>query len=97
MSKFDQAKMLMKMRKLQKDLAKEIVRVEVGEGAVAVEMNGERKIKKVDIDPDSIDLEDIGQLENWVEEAVREALQKSQALAAERMQPMMGQLGNLGL
>jgi DNA-binding YbaB/EbfC family protein len=97
MSKFDQAKMLMKMRKLQKDLAKEIVRVEVGEGAVAVEMNGEMKIKKVDIDPDSIDLEDIGQLENWVEEAVREALQKSQALAAERMQPMMGQLGNLGL
>lgn len=97
MSKFDQAKMLMKMRKLQKDLAKEIVRVEVGEGAVAVEMNGEMKIKKVDIDPDSIDLEDIGQLENWVEEAVREALQKSQALAAERMQPMMGHLGNLGL
>jgi hypothetical protein len=97
MSKFDQAKMLMKMRKLQKELQKEIVRVEVGDGAVAVEVNGEMKIKKVQIDPECVDLDDIGQLERWVEEAVREAFQKSQAMAAEKMQPMMGQLGNLGL
>ncbi len=32
--KFDQAKMLMKMRKVQKELQKEIVRAEAGDGAV---------------------------------------------------------------
>lgn len=97
MSKFDQAKMLMKMRKVQKELQKEIIRAEAGDGAVIVEINGEMKIKSVKIDPDSIDLDDIGQLENWVEEAVKAAMSQSQKLAAEKMQPMMGALGNLGL
>lgn len=97
MSKFDQAKMLMKMRKVQKELQNEIVRAEAGDGAVIVEVNGEMKIKNVKIDPDAIDLDDIGQLENWVEEAVKAAIAQSQKLAAEKMQPMMGSLGNLGL
>lgn len=97
MSKFDQAKMLMKMRKVQKELQNEIVRSEAGEGAVVVEVNGEMKIKSVKIDPEAVDLEDIGQLENWVEEAVKAAIAESQKMAAEKMQPMMGGLGNLGL
>jgi nucleoid-associated protein EbfC len=97
MSRFDQAKMLMKMRKLQKELQKETLAVEAGDGAVTVEINGEMKIKKVSINPDMVDLDDIAELEGWVETAVKEAIQKSQKLAAEKMQPMMGSLGNLGL
>ena len=97
MSKFDQAKLLMKARKLQKELQKEIIVVEAGDGAVKVEISGEQKIKKIKIDPEMIDIEDIGQLENWVEEAVKDAIQQSQKLAAEKMQPMMGALGDLGL
>jgi DNA-binding YbaB/EbfC family protein len=97
MSKFDQAKMLMKMRKLQKELQKETLVAEAGEGAVKVEINGEMKIKKITIDADSVDLDDIGQLERWVEEAVKSAIADSQKLAADKMQPMMGSLGNLGL
>jgi hypothetical protein len=97
MNKFDQAKLLLKARKLQKELQKEIITVSAGEGAVKVEITGEQKIKKIHIDPEMVDLDDIGQLEMWVEEAVKEAIQKSQKLAAEKMQPMMGALGNLGL
>lgn len=96
-SKFDQAKLLMKARKLQKELQKEIITVEAGDGAVRVEISGEQKIKKISIDPEAVDLSDIGQLENWVEEAVKEAISASQKLAAEKMQPMMGALSNLGL
>jgi DNA-binding YbaB/EbfC family protein len=96
-SKFDQAKLLMKARKLQKELQKEIITVETGDGAVKVEITGEQKIKKVHIDPESVDLDDIGQLEGWVEEAVKEAIIRSQKLAAEKMQPMMVALGQLGL
>jgi len=96
-SKLDQAKLLMRARKLQKELQKEIITVEAGDGAVKVEITGEQKIKKIHIDPEYIDLDDIGQLERWVEEAVKEAINRSQKLAAEKMQPMMGALSNLGM
>lgn len=97
MSKVDQAKLVMRARKLQKELQREIITVEAGGGAVSVEITGEQKIKKIHIDPESIDLEDIGQLEMWLAEAVKEAINQSQKLAAEKMQPLMGSLGNLGL
>lgn len=96
-SKFDQAKLVMRARKLQKELQKEIIEVERGDGAVRVEITGEQKIRKISIDPEAVDLDDIGQLEGWVEEAVKEAITKSQQLAAEKMRPMMGALGDLGL
>lgn len=97
MSKLDQAKMLMKVRKLQKELQKEVLTATAGDGAVEVEITGEQKIKRIHIDPDSIDLDDIRELEMWVEEAVKEAISKSQKHAAEKMQPMMGMLGDLGI
>lgn len=97
MSRFDQAKMLMKVKKIQKELQKEVITIEQGDGAVRVEITGEQKIKKVHIDPDYVDLDDIGQLERWIEDAVKEAIAESQKVAAEKMQPMMGALGDLGL
>jgi DNA-binding YbaB/EbfC family protein len=97
MSRFDQAKMLLKVKKLQKELQKEVITIEKGEGAVKVEITGEQKIKKIHIDPEYVDLDDIGQLERWLEDAVKEAIAASQKLAAEKMQPMMGMLGDLGL
>ena len=97
MSKFDQAKLLMKARKLQKELQKEVITSEAGDGAVKVDITGEQKIKKIHIDPGAIDLEDIEQLEMWLEEAVKDAIARSQRLAAEKMQPMMGALSNLGM
>ena len=96
MTRFDQAKLLMQARKLQKELQKETIETEAGDGAVRVEISGEQKIKKIHIDPKVIDLDDIGQLEEWVEEAVKESIVKSQQLAAEKMKPIMGALGNLG-
>lgn len=97
MNRFDQAKMLMRVKKIQKELQKQVITIEKGDGAVRVEITGEQKIKKVHIDPDFVDLDDIGQLERWVEDAVKEAIQESQKVAAEKMQPMMGMLGGLGM
>lgn len=93
----DQAKMMMQVKKLQKELAKTIVEVEAGDGAVIVQITGEQKLKKVKIDPKMIDLDDIEELETWVEEAVKQAIAESQQLAADKMKPMMGNLGKLGL
>lgn len=97
MSRFDQAKMLMRVKKIQSELQKMVIQVEKGDGAVMVEITGEQKIKKIHIDPEYVDVEDIGQLERWIEDAVKEAIGESQRVAAEKMQPMMGALGNLGL
>lgn len=97
MNRFDQAKMLMKVKKMQKELQKEIITVSAGDEAVIVEITGEQKIKKIHIDPERVDLDDIAELEKWVEEAVKNAISQSQKYAAEKMQPMMGMLGNLGL
>lgn len=94
---FDQAKTLMKLKKAQKELANEIVEVSAGDGAVVVRVTGELKLKKVTIDPERVDLDDIGELERWVEVATRDALAKAQEVAAEKMKPLMGGLGNLGL
>lgn len=93
----NQTKLVMKMRKLQKELAKQVIEVEAGDGAVIVKINGEQKIKKIEIDPERVDLDDIEELESWIESAVKEAIDQSQKIAAEKMKPMMGQLGNLGL
>ena len=97
MSRFDQAKMLMKVKKIQKELQKQIIIIEKGDGAVRVEITGEQKLKKVHIDPEFVDLEDIGQLERWIEDAVKDAIAESQRIAAEKMQPMMGALSGLGM
>lgn len=97
MSRFDQAKMMMEVKKVQKELKKMVISIEKGDGAVQVEITGEQKIKKIHIDPELIDLEDVTQLERWLEEAVRDAISESQKVASEKMQPMMGSLGNLGL
>lgn len=97
MSRLDQAKMLMRVKKIQKELQKQVITVEEGDGAVRVEITGEQKIKKIHINPEYVDLDDIGELERWIEDAVKAAISQSQKLAQEKMQPMMGMLGDLGL
>ncbi|HTK39771.1 MAG TPA: YbaB/EbfC family nucleoid-associated protein [Patescibacteria group bacterium] len=93
----DQMKMLNDLRKAQKSLAKEIVEVEAGDGAVLVQITGELKVKSIKIDPAYVDLEDIEELEHWLEIAIRDGMAKAQEIAAEKMKPLMGGLGNLGL
>ena len=93
----DRMKMINQMRKAQKQLSKEIIEVEAGDGAVVVQLTGELKIKSVKIDPEMVDLDNIEQLEHWIQIAVRDGLAKAQEVAAETMKPLMGGLGNLGL
>jgi len=93
----DQMKMLNQLRKAQKELKNEIVEVEAGDGAVVVQITGELKIKKVSLDPEKIDLDDINELERWLENAMRDGYAKAQEIASDKMKPLMGSLGNLGM
>ena len=80
----DQMKMLQQLRKAQKQLGKEIIEVEAGDGAVVVQITGELKIKSVKINPEMVDLENIEQLEHWVQIAVRDGMAKLKRLLLKR-------------
>ena len=88
---FNQAKMVMQMKKAQKELANKIIEIEVG--AVKVRIAGDQKLKGVTIDPEQVDLDEINTLERQIEQAVKEAIDQSQKYAAEKMKPLMGSLG----
>ena len=80
---FDQVKMLQQLRKAQKQLGKEIIEVEAGDGAVIVQITGELKIKSIKINPKMVDLDNIEQLEHWIKIAIRDGMAKAQEIAAE--------------
>ena len=93
----DQMKMINQLRKTQKELKNEIVEVEAGDGAVVIQITGELKIKKVELDKEKIDLDDIHELERWIENAMRDGYAKAQEIATDKMKPLMGALGNFGM
>ena len=97
MKKITQAKLALQLQKVQRELKNKTLEIEGGDGAVVVEITGQQKIKKIHIDPDRVDLEQIGDLEDWLESALKEAIRLSQEFAADKMRPFVGQLGKLGL
>lgn len=98
---FDQMKMLNDLRKAQKDLKKQKVIVVAGgtdeEPAVELTINGELKVENITINPEYVDLEDIEELEGWIESAIRDGMAKAQEIAAEKMKPLMGGLNLPGM
>lgn len=95
----DQMAMVMKLKKAQKELAKELVEVEAGDGAVVIQISGELKIVSVVFNEEIISENNIGydELAGYVKAAVRDGLKEAQDVAAEKMKPLMGGLGSLGL
>lgn len=90
-------KMLNDLRKAQKSLKKQIIEVEAGDGAVVVRITGELKIDSIKIDPERVDLDDIQELEHWIEIAIRDGMAKAQEIAADTMKPLMGGLNIPGM
>ena len=88
-------KQLMKLKKIQKELAKEVVEVEAGDGAVKIQVTGEQKVKKVTIDPDKAN--DTEKLEKWLESAITQAITKSQQVAADKMKDATGNMNIPGM
>ncbi len=94
---FEKSKALFELKKIQSALAKEMVEVEAGNGAVKIKINGEQKIQKVTLDEGLVRDVELAKLEKWIESAATQAITKSQQLAAEKMKSMTGGLGIPGL
>lgn len=95
----DKAKMLLKLKQIQKDLKKIEVEAIAGEGAVKIVVNGEQKVIKVELDPQKLESSNKALLENWIASSLNQALSKAQAEAAQKMQSVgsLGDLSSLGL
>ncbi len=85
------------MAKTQEKLADETVEVTAGGGMIKAVMNGKQKLVSITISPEAVDPEDVEMLQDLILAAVNEAVERSNALAAERMNALTGGLGLPGL
>ncbi len=85
------------MARVQEALAEETLEVTVGGGAVKVVITGQQVVKAIKVDPDLLDPDEVDMLEDLLLAAVNQAIERSQALAAERMQAITGGLSIPGL
>lgn len=69
----------------QEALGAEAVEVSVGGGVVTVSMNGHQKLQSVSIKPELLDPDEAEMLCDLIIAAVNEAVDRSQAIAGERM------------
>lgn len=85
------------MARIQAELAEETVEASVGGGAVRVVMSGTQELRAIEIDPATVDPEDVEILQDLVFAAVTEALLQSKQLAAQKMGSVTGGMGMPGL
>ncbi|MCY4539526.1 MAG: YbaB/EbfC family nucleoid-associated protein [Chloroflexi bacterium] len=91
-------KMQQDMAEAQESLEQETVEVTVGGGAIKVVITGHQRVQSVEINPDVIDMDDeewLNDLQDLLVAAVNQAIEQSQAMAAERMERITGGLGNI--
>ncbi len=91
-------KMQEDMQKAQEALADETLEVQSGGGAITIVITGHQRVKSITIKPELLDTSDpewTGDLQDLLVAAVNQAIEQSQALAAERMEAVSGGLGNM--
>ena len=100
MAKMQQAlkqiqKMQDDMKRVQDELAEKTVTKTAGGGVVTIEISGALEIKKVTIEPEA--LEDQEMLEDLLVAAVNEAIKEAQELSASEMAKVTGNIKIPGL
>ncbi|MEE9324162.1 MAG: YbaB/EbfC family nucleoid-associated protein [Dehalococcoidia bacterium] len=85
------------MAKVQEELAKATVETSAGGGAVKVVITGQQRIESIKISPEAVDPQDVELLEDMVLAAVNDAIEKSQAMATQRLGALTGGLNIPGL
>jgi len=79
--------------RVQAELAETTVEATVGGGAVRVVMTGTQELRSIEIDPSTVDPEDVEILPDLVFAAVTDALAHSKRLAAEEVGTVTGGIG----
>ncbi len=90
-------KMQQQVMAAQEELAQEQVQGSAGGGLVTATVTGSGDVVAVKIKPEAVDPDDVESLEDLVVAALHDAARASAALQAERMGPLTGGMGGLGL
>jgi hypothetical protein len=86
-------KLQQEMIKAQEALAEETIEVTAGGGAITLVVTGQQRVKSIRLQPEVVDPNDIEMLQDLLVAAVNEAIERSQAYAAEKLQGLTGGLG----
>ena len=93
----NQAAMLQQIQKMQDDMAAKQAELEAreyevsaGGGVVSVKINGKKEILSVKLAEEVVDPDDIETLEDLIVAAVNEGIKKGEAVSADEMQKITG-------
>jgi DNA-binding YbaB/EbfC family protein len=89
-------KMQRDMERMQAELQDKEVEATAGGGVVTVVATGKKQIKKITINPDVVDPDDVEMLQDLVMAAVNEALRMADEMVNSEMSKITGGLGGLG-
>src|SRR6059058_2320879 len=81
----------------QAELAETEVEGSAGGGLVSAKMTGSGELLSLTIDPKAVDPDDVETLQDLVVAAVRDAARVASDLTQEKMGPLTGGLGGMGL
>jgi DNA-binding YbaB/EbfC family protein len=90
-------KMQQQLEAAQAELAETEVQGSAGGGVVTATVTGGGDLVALAIAPEAVDPDDIETLQDLVVAAVRDAKHTAEQLAAEKMGPLTGGLGGLGI
>ena len=91
------AQMQERLAKAQEEIENRVATATAGGGAITVEISGAYRVKSLKIDPDVVDPDDMGMLEDLVAAAVNEALTQVQGFHSENLGALAGGLNIPGL
>ena len=86
-------KLQQEMIKAQEALAEETIEVTAGGGAITIVITGQQRVRSIKLQPEVVDPNDMDMLQDLLVAAVNEAIERSQAYAAEKLQGLTGGLG----
>jgi hypothetical protein len=98
---FDKARRLYQLQKkaraIQKELRSTEIEAKSGDGKISVVFNGEQKIQDIKIDESLLSSGNKGELEKNLKNTITEAISRAQAVAAEKMKAITGDLNIPGM
>ena len=86
-------KMQQKIRKTRADLAGETVTATAADGAITIVVSGDQRVQKIRIAPELLQNGDSEMFADLLTATINDAMEKSQTLAANRLQELTGGLG----
>ena len=86
-----------KLLRAQEEMARMEVEGSAGGGMVKVVVNGKKDLVSISINPDVVDRDDVQMLEDLVVAAVRQAAEKADEAAQQRMSAITGGMNIPGL